>query len=186
MTTSIYNRTQNFLNKAKLIHNNKYDYSLVDYVNNYTKVKIICPVHGIFEQEPRSHLNNIGCKKCSNENRVGFINNTILNRDPKLANKDATLYLIKHENLYKIGISINIYKRFNKSVQVISELDNITLLEAFTKEQEILEQYSQYREKPKNWNYGGDTEFINISNDQRDEIINNISAYGIAKGKVSC
>jgi len=187
MTTSIYNRTQNFLNKAKLIHNNKYDYSLVDYRNNKTIIRIICPIHGIFEQTPHQHKISNGCSKCSYNQMTGGYNLTSLQRNSKLANQNATLYFIQYDNLHKIGITTNnITRRFYKSIKIISQLTNITLFEAFNKEQEILEHYSKFKEKPKNWNYGGDTEFINISNDQRDEIINNISAYGIAKGKVSC
>ena len=53
-----------FIKKAKSIHGDKYDYSLVDYKNNKTKIKIICPEHGIFEQAPNSHYSN-GCSKCS-------------------------------------------------------------------------------------------------------------------------
>jgi len=45
-------------------HEYKYDYSLVDYVNLKTNVKIICPTHGGFEQRPDVHLNGEGCKKC--------------------------------------------------------------------------------------------------------------------------
>ena len=57
--------TEEFIEKAKKIHGNKYDYSLVVYKNNSTKVKIICPEHGIFEQRPSSHLEKRGCSKCS-------------------------------------------------------------------------------------------------------------------------
>lgn len=56
--------TDKFIQKAKNIHGDKYDYSLVDYKNNKTKIKIICPEHGIFEQAPNSHYSN-GCSKCS-------------------------------------------------------------------------------------------------------------------------
>ena len=56
--------TETFIEKAKAIHGDKYDYSLVDYKNAKTKVKIICPVHGVFEQTPNSHLNGRGCSKC--------------------------------------------------------------------------------------------------------------------------
>ena len=54
-----------FITKSNKKHNNKYDYSLVIYINNKTKVKIICPIHGIFEQRPDNHLHN-GCPYCSN------------------------------------------------------------------------------------------------------------------------
>jgi len=53
-----------FINKSKNVHNNKYDYTLVDYVNAQTKIKIICPKHGVFEQEANSHLMNHGCPLC--------------------------------------------------------------------------------------------------------------------------
>ncbi len=59
--------TEQFIKEAKLIHGNKYDYSLVEYKNNSTKVKIICKAHGMFEQRPSDHLNNHGCKKCADE-----------------------------------------------------------------------------------------------------------------------
>lgn len=42
---------QEFKEKGKQLHNNKYDYSNVVYVNSRTKVKIICPKHGVFEQK---------------------------------------------------------------------------------------------------------------------------------------
>jgi hypothetical protein len=67
-----YNRLKSnsfdFIDKSKIIHNNFYDYSLVEYVNSYTKVKIICPIHGVFEQKPNSHLNGQTCKKCIIDN----------------------------------------------------------------------------------------------------------------------
>jgi very-short-patch-repair endonuclease len=53
-----------FIKKANEIHNNKYDYTLVNYKNNKTKVEIICPEHGVFNQRPDSHLNGSGCLKC--------------------------------------------------------------------------------------------------------------------------
>lgn len=54
----------NFITKAKEIHGDKYDYSLVNYKNNRTKVKIVCPEHGEFEQLPTNHLRGKGCKYC--------------------------------------------------------------------------------------------------------------------------
>ena len=53
-----------FIEKAKEIHNHKYDYSKVEYVNAQTKVCIICPEHGEFWQTPGSHLYRVGCPKC--------------------------------------------------------------------------------------------------------------------------
>jgi hypothetical protein len=56
--------TDEFINDANIIHNNKYDYSLIKYENNFKKIKIICPSHGVFEQAPNTHLNKKGCPKC--------------------------------------------------------------------------------------------------------------------------
>ena len=55
---------EEFVKKAREIHGNKYDYSKVEYVNNRTKVCIICPEHGEFWQIPSSHLQGKKCKKC--------------------------------------------------------------------------------------------------------------------------
>ena len=56
---------EEFIKKACETHGNKYDYSKVDYVNNRTKVCIICPEHGNFWQIPSSHLRDVGCPKCN-------------------------------------------------------------------------------------------------------------------------
>lgn len=57
---------EEFIEKAKEVHDNKYDYSLVKYANTNSLIKIICPIHGVFEQTPGNHLRSDGCKKCSN------------------------------------------------------------------------------------------------------------------------
>lgn len=57
--------TEDFIEKAKIKHRDKYDYSKVKYVNNTTKVTIICPSHGEFEQTPKIHLSGLGCPACS-------------------------------------------------------------------------------------------------------------------------
>jgi len=59
--------TYEFIERSKKIHNNKYDYSLVEYGdNNNQLVKIICLEHGVFEQKPYIHLLGSGCKYCKN------------------------------------------------------------------------------------------------------------------------
>lgn len=57
--------TQIFIERAKQIHGDKYDYSFVNYINSSTKVQIICPEHGVFEQLPSDHLVGKGCQKCA-------------------------------------------------------------------------------------------------------------------------
>jgi hypothetical protein len=59
-----------FINKANIVHDNKYDYSLVNYINSITKVKIICKKHGVFEMKPNHHLLGQGCNICAIENKT--------------------------------------------------------------------------------------------------------------------
>ena len=56
-----------FIEKARKIHGNKYDYSKVFYINSKTSVIIICPIHGEFLQRPNNHLLGQGCPKCKAE-----------------------------------------------------------------------------------------------------------------------
>ena len=63
-------RKDDFIEKSIKIHNNKYDYSLVDYKNTYSKVKIICPIHGTFEQGLKPHSNGQGCPSCSGNKKL--------------------------------------------------------------------------------------------------------------------
>jgi very-short-patch-repair endonuclease len=61
---------EDFIEKAKKIHGDKYDYSKVEYERSNKKVCIICPTHGEFFQTPNSHLNGSGCPLCGNENQT--------------------------------------------------------------------------------------------------------------------
>ena len=55
---------KDFIEKAKKVHGDKYDYSKVEYINTHTKVCIICPEHGEFWQTPGNHIYGQGCPIC--------------------------------------------------------------------------------------------------------------------------
>lgn len=62
--------TQEFITKAKSIHGDKFDYSLVEYISSNTPVTIICPIHGKFTMRPNLHLtSNYGCGRCGESNK---------------------------------------------------------------------------------------------------------------------
>lgn len=63
--------------RGNKIYNNTYDYSLVDYVSKDVKIKIICNVHGIFEQTPKNHFRGTGCPKCRTNVKKLTIDNFI-------------------------------------------------------------------------------------------------------------
>jgi len=90
------NYKEYFIKKSNKIHNNKYDYSLVEYKNTNTKVKIICPEHGIFEQTPHSHSNGNGCSSC-----VGLkkpTTNEFIKKANKIHNNKYDYSLVKYIN----------------------------------------------------------------------------------------
>lgn len=103
--------TNDFNIKAKSIHNDKYNYSLVEYINSKEKVKIICPIHGMFEQTPNKHLQNKGCSEC------GFIQRCLkATSNTKMFISKA---IIKHG--YKYDYSKVIYIGKEDKVDVICE-----------------------------------------------------------------
>ena len=80
--------TSIFIERAKKVHGNKYDYSKVEYRGNKTKICIICPTHGEFWQRPNDHLSGHGCYKCNCHNHTKDFDNFL-----ELANK-------KHKGKY--------------------------------------------------------------------------------------
>ena len=62
--------TEEFIDKAKKIHGNKYNYSKTKYNGNGKKVTIICPKHGEFSQVAETHISGHGCPKCAVEERA--------------------------------------------------------------------------------------------------------------------
>jgi len=94
--------TEDFIKRSKIIHNDKYDYSKVDYLKARLKVLIKCPVHGDFLQQAQHHLKGKGCPKCA---KYGF------NTD-----KIGYLYVLKSLGCQylKIGITNNPIQRFEQ------------------------------------------------------------------------
>lgn len=99
--------TEEFIGRSKIIHDNKYDYSKVNYITNTTKVTIICPIHGEFKQQPTKHMDDKnGCPKCSGSYM-----------DTKFFIEKAN---IKHNNLYNYS-KVNYVKATEKVIIICSE-----------------------------------------------------------------
>lgn len=118
-TTSI----EDFIKNSSKIHNNKYDYSLVKFVNTKTKIIIICPTHGEFEQLPNNHLNGNGCNKCG-QIKTNIKNNKLLSYYITKSNELHNYkYIYENENIKikaqdKISIICPIHGKF---IQRISD-----------------------------------------------------------------
>lgn len=66
---------EEFIKQAREIHGDKYDYSKVEYVNNHTKICIICPEHGEFWQTPNNHISKLrhrGCHFCGGSDNLNI------------------------------------------------------------------------------------------------------------------
>ena len=87
--------TEEFIKKAMDIHGDKYDYSKVQYLNNRTKVCIICPEHGEFWQTPHNHLKGNGCPKCRNSHLEKFVENLLIEENIKFIQSYKTKWLKK-------------------------------------------------------------------------------------------
>lgn len=89
--------TQEFINEAKSVHGNRYNYSKTDYINANTKVCIICPKHGEFWQVPTAHTTlRQGCPNCKNSKMGEFIENMLKKAKIKYE-KEKTFDWLKYE-----------------------------------------------------------------------------------------
>jgi len=98
-----------FIEKAKAVHGNRYDYSNLNFKNTRLKVVIKCPVHGFFRQNIYSHLNGINCSKCS-DLITASKNRTTIEEFIRKSN-------LKHKNKYNYS---NVeYEKLRDKVEII-------------------------------------------------------------------
>src|SRR4051812_41756005 len=100
--------SEKFIEKAKIIHNDKYDYSKTNYTNSKTKIKIICPVHGEFEQTPTDHLRGRNCFKCG----VGIRSKNRTKTTKEFVEKAKTI----HGDKYNYHLTA--YKNANQKIKI--------------------------------------------------------------------
>lgn len=94
-------QVQDFIKNANIVHEDKYLYSEIEYINSQTKIKIICPTHGIFKQTPNHHLQGHGCNKCAVEARSiakTISNNQFLSKIKKVHNNRYDYSLTNYTN----------------------------------------------------------------------------------------
>jgi len=72
-----------FVKRANFRHGNKYIYDDVIYINAHTKITIICPKHGPFDQTPNSHtsVQGSGCSVCAKEKAIPYMKNPTISKD---------------------------------------------------------------------------------------------------------
>jgi hypothetical protein len=155
--------TETFIEKAKLIHNNFYDYSHVNYTGANNKVKIICPIHGEFLQKPSSHVNQeCGCYKCG---KFGLSRATWIRKAEK--NNLAIFYILEcfnsNERFIKVGITSKSFKnRYTSNHSIPYQYTILKIIEStpqiiWNMENKIKKEYVNFSYSPK-INFQGKTE----------------------------
>lgn len=91
---------EEFIEKAKLIHEDKYDYSKVNYINTSTKVCIICPEHGEFWQTPNNHLFGAGCPVCPESNMESEVRQFLLKNNIAFEQEKGFDWLIHKRKMF--------------------------------------------------------------------------------------
>lgn len=107
--------TEQFIQEAKLVHGDKYNYSKSIYVNCKTKICITCPKHGDFYQKPHDHINSVGCLKCYNESKIPFTYEECYEKAKQY--KFLLDFKIENKKMYNYALSknwINDYTWINK------------------------------------------------------------------------
>lgn len=97
-----------FIERAKSVHNTKYSYDKVIYIDYATKISIICQEHGTFQQLPYSHLSGAGCPLCGNAK----ISENLMHSTETFIYKAQ----VKHDNRY--DYSKTIYTGMKNKVEI--------------------------------------------------------------------
>lgn len=105
-----------FITKCIEKHGDKYDYSLVEYKNTRNKVTIICKLHGVFNQLPKSHYTGQGCPFCAGVNTP--TTNEYINRCIDI-----------HKDIYDYSLIESDYVKSDDYIKVINKLNGLIYIQ---------------------------------------------------------
>lgn len=155
--------------KSNIVHNNKYKYNKVEYVNILTPVIITCPHHGDFTQLPKHHLSGCGCFFC--KEGVGYSRSQWIDFCKNSIDAEPKVYIIKCynslETFIKIGItSRSVHERFKTktslpySYEILKEIKGSPDF-VFDEEHRLHKYAGKYKYSPK-ISFGGGTECFTL------------------------
>lgn len=108
--------TNEFIERAREIHGDLYDYSLVSYKNAREKISIICNTHGTFKEAPTLHLNGHGCMKCST--KLKLTNNDFIKRAVEVHGCKYIYDKVVYKNIsHQVDIICPIHGMFRQTPQ---------------------------------------------------------------------
>ena len=143
---------EEFILEAAKVHNNKYVYYDLAQTNNKQKIPILCPKHGVFYQQRKTHLKGSGCPQCATQ-----CSNLYILYDPWTC-------------FTKIGISSNTNRRIKelKLPGLLCVLDK-QLKNAYYVEQQLHKKYEKQRVRHPTASTGC-TEFFNLNLIELEEL----------------
>lgn len=150
---SAINKTDCFVKRSNIKHNNKYNYTKVVYLKSNSKIIITCKEHGDFHQLPENHLFGSGCSICA---KIEV--NKKVNHSWKWENmckskniKEGYFYILKcksiNEEFYKIGVTIDVKRRYPSKGHLPYDYDLIIYHKGNISDIAQMEKY--YKEKNK-------------------------------------
>lgn len=164
---------QQFIQDAQKIHANNYDYSNSVYINDNSKIDIICKIHGAFKQTASDHLQGKGCLLCGMESK-GW-------GPSRYLNKPTILYVLKlSEELFKVGITsqATVSERYSGEFlyPCVYQIHFTNGEDAWYLEKKILNYFKSFKYKGTTtfFKYTKNTEIISINpvNYIKEQIIN--------------
>lgn len=171
---SLKRSDEQLLKDFRKVHGDRYEYP--ELVNNgsHNKIKIICSIHGLFEQEPHSHIKGQGCASCGSEkNRYNpstwSISNWIKSAEKSKNFDSFKVYIIElydestNERFFKIGRTfLKIKSRLLKVPYKYNILHFFegSAKEMFDLEVELKRNNKEYKYTPKK-EFGGQFECFN-------------------------
>lgn len=144
--------TQTFVERARRVHGDKYDYSKTVYRRSTEKVEIVCPIHGMFFQRPENHVNQKQhCPQCANKRkgRQDHFSFEWLLQRPERAYTPALLYVAevqgKRGSYLEIGVSTRSLRNHRPQLgRTVFYLQYMSLKQALLLEQEIQKTFKEY------------------------------------------
>lgn len=122
------------ISRFKEKHGDFYDYSMVEYSGAKNKIKIICPSHGVFEQDADAHMVGKGCDQCARQT-LNYRKSDYVKKCQDKHNGKSNFYLLKMQEMdgtefYKIGITVQKLKWRYRSKDMPYKYDVIRLIRA--------------------------------------------------------
>lgn len=170
--------TEEFIERARRIHGNRYDYSKVSYSNAKEKVIITCSIHGDFIQVPNNHLNGANCPKCSKvvqTSRMAMGVYEMLAENGFEVEAEKTFAWLRNERSLRLDFYL---PRYNVGIEVQGEQHFVSVPRFNGDDGLLYRKYLDALKKKLCDEHGVRLFYITKSNYSIDEILQYVNGYG--------